>query len=135
MGAKAYRLSGQGLVRRMVGPLVPLLSAYRMRIPSTVRKRTSGVVVVVMPSMVGFVAAGRARVTHGSGHAARSPRRWRRGRRRDPRASSLVAGVRSLAWSTTSRSAELLPAMPDSSTRARASVSRVGMVRATVATS
>jgi hypothetical protein len=46
IGANAYTLSGQGLVSRTVGFCGLPLSAYRIRTPPAVRKRTCGVVVV-----------------------------------------------------------------------------------------
>src|SRR6516225_224433 len=48
IGANAYTLSGQGLVSRTTDSREPPLSAYRIRTPSTLRKRTCGVIVAGM---------------------------------------------------------------------------------------
>jgi hypothetical protein len=48
IGANAYTLSGQGLVRTTAGFCGLPLSAYRIRTPPTVRKRTCGMDVIDM---------------------------------------------------------------------------------------
>src|SRR6516162_8737690 len=61
IGANAYTLSGQGLVSRTVGLCELPLSAYRIRSPSIVRKRTCGVVVVAMVASLQIRPVLRAR--------------------------------------------------------------------------
>jgi len=59
MGVNAYRLSGHGLVSRIVGPAVPPPSAHLTHTPSTVRTRTSGSGVVSMGPLSPRLVGGR----------------------------------------------------------------------------
>ena len=76
IGANAYTLSGHGLVRTTVGLCGLPLSAYRIRTPSIIRKRTCGIVVAGMHPILQIRPVLRAREHPGQlpGHPNR--RRW-----------------------------------------------------------